>query len=110
MDRARFDAILARRGQALTISRPSGVGTFGTAVSLVGKVYGAAGDELVGAQQQRTRRIKIGNSELAAAGWTTGPRNGDRVTEAGGKVWTVQDVDSRSDGAEVWCHILTVKG
>jgi len=110
MDRARFDAILADHGQPLSLARPNGSGGYGTAVSVRGKVFGSAGSDLVGAQQQRVRSIRIGNSEIVAAAWPGPPKRGDRLTEAGGKVWIVEDVDTRLDGTEVWCHILTVKG
>jgi hypothetical protein len=109
MERARFDALLAQHGETMTLARATAIDTW-SPVTLKGKIYGAGGRELVGGQQQQLRQVKIGNSEIAAAAWPGPPRKGDRLTDAAGRVYSVQEVDTRSDAGEVWAHFMAVLG
>lgn len=107
MDRAAFDQLMEREGEQLQLVRP---GSPAVTLDLKGKIYGGSSQTLVGAQAQRSRRAKIGNAEIEAAAWPGPPRRGDKLTDAGGQVYTVQTCDTRRSAGVVFAHFLEVLG
>lgn len=111
MDKDSHDRILKEKGRPMTLRRPSsgGAPVTNTDVTVYGKVFGSTAAELVGDLVQGIRRVRFGTPEIIAAAWPAPPRVNDQVI-VGGKTYTVDDVDTRDIGGEVWAYILTVRG
>ncbi len=95
---------LARRGQSVIVRRlPS------TDVTCQGFISRAEAIDIPGQQPQVRRELRIGNDEIAAAGWPGPPRKGDRVT-TNGVTSMVEACDTRRKGSAIAMHIIKIVG
>lgn len=110
---------MRQHGEPMTLRRPATPATnpmtftdvtvYGKRLAAAGRM-GEVGDVLVGALTQKTLRVIIGNTEMAAAGWPGPPKKNDRIVIAGREYSLIDDADTRTDAGATLMHFLTARG
>jgi len=109
MTPSRVAALIAARGETLSLRRLAGTQQIPFEVQLKGVVRDYRPDELAGAITQGDRQAFIGNTEILARQWPGPPKSGDKLVRSG-KTLNVEGVETRKIGEDDALHVLRVRG
>ena len=99
---------MGAHGEAMTLRRTSD----GTTLSVKGKRLMKSrkgGVEIDSSLTDDELYFRIGNSEIAAAGWSV-PAHGDKIASSDGHYYNINHVDTRLDSGVTVSHFIFVDG
>ncbi len=106
----RVAALVAAKGEILTLRRLTGTQQIPLDVEVRGVVRDYRPEELIGAVQQGDRQVIISNGEILARQWPGPPRINDKIVRDATKALNVEAAETRKLGDAAALHILRVRG